>query len=71
MDIFIYIVVLCLLILDCALIHENGKLKADVHDLEYEVTEIKLECRKEIKHIKGQLNFIKMCREEGEIDDIV
>ncbi len=71
MDTFMYVVVLCLFILVCALIHELGKAKNDIHDLEYEVTQQKLEYRKEIKALKSQLNFIKMCREEGEIDDIV
>lgn len=67
----LYILVLCLLILTCALVHETGKLKDDIADLEYESTQQKLEYRKEIKTLKGKLNFIKMCREEGEIDDIV
>lgn len=71
MDTFIYIVVLCLVILVCALIHELAKAKDDIADLEYEVTQQKLEYRKEIKALKSQLNFIKMCREEGEIDEFV
>lgn len=66
---FFYLALLCLFILVCALIHELIKAKEDIHELEREVTEIKLELRGEIKHIKGKLAFIKYCREEGAIDD--
>lgn len=71
MDGFMAVVVLCLLILVCALIHEVCKLKSDVADLEYEVTNQKLEYRGDIKRLNGKLNFIKACREEGEIDEFV
>lgn len=65
MDGFMTIVVLCLFILVCALIHELGKAKADICDLEYEITQQKLEYRREIKTLKNQLNFIKFYREAG------
>lgn len=66
---FIYLALLCLFILVCALIHEVVKMKEDIHELEREVTDIKLEMRGEIKRINGKLAFIKYCREEGAIDD--
>lgn len=54
MDTFVYIVVLCLVILVCALIHELSKAKDDIADLEYEVTQQKLEYRREIKNLKEE-----------------
>lgn len=54
MDIFLYIVVACLFILVCALIHELLKAKDDIADLEYETTAMKLEYRKEIKALKEE-----------------
>ena len=56
MDAFAYIIILCLFILDCALIHELIKARADISDLEYEVTEQKLEYRGSIKRIEGKIS---------------
>lgn len=69
MDGLFYILVLALLILVCALIHELSKAKDDIGDLEYEITQQKLEYRREIKALKNQLNFIRSCRAEGDIED--